>query len=129
MRRVFKTRTFKRSMKKMGLTDSMLWNAAEEMSQGLVDAHLGGHVVKKRLALTGLGKRKGVRTIVATKMTERWFFLYGFQKNERASIAEDELKILQDLASDLLGYDDRQLGIALIAGEIEEICHDDQETK
>lgn len=53
MRRVFKTRTFTRSMKKAGLTDAALWAAVEEMSQGLIDADLGGDIVKKRVALPG----------------------------------------------------------------------------
>ena len=124
MKRVFKTRTFSRSMKKTALTDAMLCVAIEEMDQGLVDASLGGNIVKKRVSLIGVGKRSGVRTIVATKMATRWFFLYGFRKNERTSISQRELKVLQHLAHDLLGYDDRQLRVALDTGEIEEICHD-----
>ena len=76
--RVFKTRAFCRLMKRSALTDSALWTAVLEMSQGLVDADLGGHVVKQRIAVAGQGKRGGARTIVATKLAERWFFLYGF---------------------------------------------------
>lgn len=125
MRRVFKTRTFTRSMKKAGLTDVALCAAVEEMSQGLVDADLGGDVVKKRVALPGQGKRGGARTIVATKMVGRWFFLYGFSKNERSNIDKDELRVLQEVAKELLGFDDRQLTIALAAGEIVEICDGD----
>ena len=54
----------------------------------------------------------GARTIVATKLAERWFFLYGFRKSERANIDRDELRALQKVAKDLLGLDDRQLDIA-----------------
>lgn len=121
MRRVFKTRTFARWMKRVGLSDAALRVAVEEMSAGLIDADLGGHVVKKRLALPGRGKRGSARTIVATKWAERWFFLYGFNKNERAAIDRDELKALQELARDLLGFDDRQLAMAMTAGEIVEV--------
>lgn len=119
--RVFKTRTLCRSMKRSGLTENALWAAVLEMSQGLIDADLGGHVVKKRVALRGKGKRGGARTIVATKLAERWFFLYGFSKNERSNIDKDELRAVQEVAKDLLGFDDRQLGIALQAGEIVEV--------
>jgi hypothetical protein len=105
MKRVFRTRTFTRWMKKAGLTDDALCDAVSEMAQGLVDADLGGHVVKKRVALPGQGKRSGARTIVATKMAEHWFFLYGFGKNERANIDKDELKVLQEVAKELLGFD------------------------
>jgi hypothetical protein len=124
--RVFKTRTFDRSMKRSGMTDGALWAAVLEMAQGLIDADLGGHVVKKRVALPGQGKRGGARTIVATKLAERWFFLYGFRKNERANIDKDELRALQEVAKDLLGLDDRRLDIALQAGEIVEVRDGDE---
>ena len=73
------------------------------------------------------GKRSGARTIVATKMADRWFFLYGFGKNEHANIRKDELKVFQEIAKDLLGFDDIQLKAALAAGEIEEVCNDNDE--
>lgn len=111
-------------MKKAGVTDVALWGAALEMSQGLVDADLGGHVMKKRVALPGQGKRGGARTIVATKMAGRWFFLYGFNKNERLNIDKDELRVLQEVAKELLEFDDRQLNTALDAGEIMEVSDD-----
>ena len=111
-------------MKKSELSDADLWAAVEEMDQGLIDADLGGDIVKKRVALPGQGKRGGVRTIVATKMAGRWFFLFGFKKSERSNIDKDELKALQEVAKELLGFDDRQLDIALAAGEIVEVCDD-----
>jgi hypothetical protein len=109
-------------MRKAGVFDAALCQAVAEMEQGLVDADLGGHVVKKRVALPGQGKRGGARTIVATKMVDRWFFLYGFGKNERANISKDELKVFQEVAKELLTFDDGQLLVALTAGEIVEVC-------
>lgn len=38
---------------------------ADEMERGLIDADLGGHVVKKRVAIGGRGKSGGVRTLLA----------------------------------------------------------------
>lgn len=119
--RVFRTRTFARWMKKSGLTDEALWVAAVEMCRGLIDADLGGYVVKKRIALPGQGKRGGARTIVASRMAGRWFFIYGFSKNERSSIDTDELRALQEVAKELVGFGDRQLAAALAAGELVEI--------
>ncbi len=124
MQASFRTRTFSRWMRKAGLTDAALHHAVLEMAQGLIDADLGGHVVKKRVALPGQGKRGGARTIVATKMAGRWFFLYGFGKNERANVTSEELKMLQEVAKELLEFDERQLAVALATGEIVEICHD-----
>ena len=98
------------------------------MAQGLVDADLGGNVVKKRIALPGRGKRGGARTIVATKLENRWFFLYGFGKNERANIHKDELKAFQKMAKELLEFDDRQIAAALSAGEIVEVFHGNEKS-
>lgn len=111
-------------MGKAGLSDAAICQAVLEMAEGLVDADLGGNVVKKRVALPGQGKRGGARTIVATKMADRWFFLYGFGKNERANIDKDELKVFQEVARELLAFDDQKLGLALSTGEIVEVCND-----
>ena len=127
VKRVFRTRTFTRWMRKSGLTDDALCNAVSEMVQGLIDADLGGHIVKKRVALPGKGKSGGARTIVATKLVDRWFFLYGFGKNERANIDNDELKMFQEVAKEFLEFDDSQLETALTAGEILEICNDNDQ--
>ena len=68
MRRVFKTRYFVRWMRKTELSDEALCSAVDEMAQGLIDADLGGGIVKKRVGLSGRGKRGGARTLVATSM-------------------------------------------------------------
>ena len=124
MKRVFKTRHFSRWMRKTELTDNSLLNAVEEMVKGLIDADLGGGVVKKRIGLAGRGKRGGARTLVATNKGNRWFFVFGFEKNERANIADDELEALQDIAEQLLVRTGRQLDEAVEAGALQEICHD-----
>ena len=124
MKRVFKTRHFSRWMRKTELTDSALLNAVEEMAQGLIDADLGGGVVKKRIGLAGRGKRGGARTLVATNKGNRWFFVFGFEKNERANIADDELEALRDIAEQLLVRTGSQLDKAVEEGALQEICHD-----
>lgn len=124
MKRVFKTRHFIRWMRKTELADSALCSAVLEMSQGLIDADLGGSIVKKRVGLAGRGKRGGARTLIATNKGNRWFFVFGFEKNDRASITDDELAALQDLAHELLARTNQQLDTATEDGSIQEICHD-----
>ena len=124
MKRVFKTRYFSRWMRKTELTDSDLCAAVVEMAQGLIDADLGGGIVKKRVGLAGRGKRGGARTLVATNRGNRWFFVYGFEKNDRANIADDELEALQGIAEQLLARTGRQLDEAANDGSLQEICHD-----
>lgn len=65
MRSVFKTRHFRRWMRKTELTDAALCQGIEEMTAGLIDAELGGGVVKKRVGLAGRGERGGARTLLA----------------------------------------------------------------
>ena len=71
-RRVFKTKTFARWSRKADLPDRALCAAVEEIAAGLVDADLGGNVVKKRVPLPGRGKSGGARVLIATRMRERW---------------------------------------------------------
>ena len=75
-----KTRVFQRWQKKSGITDAALLVALAEMQAGLIDADLGGGVVKKRVALAGRGKSGGARTLLATNKGSRWIFVYGFEK-------------------------------------------------
>ena len=122
MDRVFKTRHFSRWLRKTDLSDANLCNAVGEMVAGLVDADLGGDVLKKRVALPGRGKRGGARTLVATRRAGRWFFVFGFEKNERSNVSPAELEGLQTLAADLLILTGPQLDMAVKDGTLQEIC-------
>lgn len=124
--RSFMTRPFARWADKAGLTAAALCQAVAEIADGLIDADLGGNVVKKRVPLPGRGKRGGARTLVATRHAGRWFFLYGFPKNARANIDARELDALREIAGDLLALTAVQLDAAVKAGSLLEICHDDQ---
>lgn len=121
MIRAFKTRYFQRWMRKTELTDSALLEAVTEMAAGLIDADLGGGVVKKRIGLAGRGKRGGARTLVATNKGDRWFFVFGFEKNERDNIGDEELEGLQELASSLLALSASRLDAAVTDGTLQEI--------
>lgn len=122
MKRVFKTRHFQRWMRKTELTDARLCQAVEEMAAGLIDTDFGAGVVKKRIGLAGRGKRGGVRTLLATNRGRRWFFVFGFEKNDRANISDEELAALQALAADLLARTAQQLDQAVADGALQEIC-------
>ena len=95
------------------------------MAAGLIDAELGGNVYKQRVPLPGRGKRGGARTILGSKLGHRWFFLFGFEKNERATIDERELVALQKLSASLLTMDTQTLDRSVAEGELLEICHEE----
>lgn len=95
------------------------------MAAGLIDADLGGHVIKKRVALPGRGKRGSLRALVAFKADDKVFFIYGFAKNERDNISQNELNALRLLATELLNYGPAPLAKAMTTGEIVEVSDDD----
>lgn len=118
------TRAFARWLRRSALTEAALSVAVAEMSAGLVDADLGGGVVKKRVPLPGRGKRGGARTLVATNRDDRWFFVFGFEKNERGNVTLRELEALRALATMLLGYSAAELDAQLEQQLLKEISDD-----
>jgi hypothetical protein len=42
-------------------------------------------------------------------------------------LQQGRLQVFQEVAKELLGFDDRQLATALAAGEIFEVCYDNYE--
>ena len=64
------------------------------------------HYKPKRVALTGRGKRGGVRTLISYQDGEGVIFMFGFAKKERSNVSKDELKALKLMAKDLLGKSD-----------------------
>ncbi|BFM22471.1 type II toxin-antitoxin system RelE/ParE family toxin [Gilvimarinus japonicus] len=122
--RVFKNKAFSKWAAKEGLSDVVLLAAVDEMARGLIDADMGGHVVKKRVALAGRGKSGGFRTLLAYKAGNKAFFVYGFAKNARANISADELKALKYLAKELLKYSDKALTDAIKHGALIEVEND-----
>jgi hypothetical protein len=96
------------------------------MAVGLIDADLGGSVYKKRVAMPGRGKRGGARTILGSNLGDRWFFIFGFEKNDRATVDARELAALQRIAATLLALDTTLLDHSLAEGELMEICHEEK---
>jgi hypothetical protein len=122
-KRAFKTKNFAKWMRKTSLKDQDLLFAITEMEAGLIDADLGGNVYKKRIALAGMGKSAGARTLVAGKFSRKWFFLFGFAKNEKDNINDDELVHLQGAASRLLCLTDEDIEEVILAGELKELIN------
>lgn len=119
--RIFTTKTFSKWQRKTGMSDQSLINAIREIQSGLVDAQLAKGLVKKRVAQSGRGKQSSARTLVATYFEDRWFFIFGFLKNEKSNITAKELQWLMSFAQQLLSLRDDELSIAIEAGELYEI--------
>ena len=121
---IYKTRHFNRWSRKVGLSDQTLCRAVMEIRQGLIDADLGGGIIKKRIALPGHGKRGSTRTLLATNRNDRLFFVYGFEKNERSNVSDNELEALKLLADDLLRLSEKQISKAVGKGSLLEVTNE-----
>lgn len=61
---------------------------------------------------------------MATRKASRWFFVFGFEKNEKSNVTPTELEALQLLAAELLSLTSRQLDEAVDDATLMEICHE-----
>ena len=123
--RIFKSKWFHKWSEKEKLTDETLIKAVNEIEKGLIDAELGGCVYKKRVPIEGQGKRGSLRTILAFKINNKAFFMFGFPKNKRDNISEKELKALKLMAKELLNYSDLMLNKAIKTGSLIEVKNDE----
>ncbi len=82
---------------------------------------LGGGVIKQRVARPGQGLSGGYRVLIAYRFGDRSVFLYGFAKNERENIEEDELATLREIAAGWLEADDKGLNKAIETGILQEV--------
>ena len=93
--RIFKTKALARFTKRESISDESLLAAIEAAKRGLIDADLGGGVIKQRVARPRQGKRGGFRMLIGFR-SDRAIFLFGFTKNERDNIDDNQLTTLRD---------------------------------
>jgi len=115
---VFKTRLFHKWAVKQGISDDQLVLTIQEIENGQIDANYGGGLYKKRVANKGRGKRKSARTLLAVKINDRAFFLYGFEKNQRANITDKEKTAYKILAKNFLNMTNDELNKLLEKGSL-----------
>ena len=89
--RTFKTKAFARFARRERIGDRALCDTVDRIAEGLIDADLGGGVIKQRIARKGRGHSGGFRTIVLLRRGELAFFVYGFAKSGRDNLRRDEV--------------------------------------
>ena len=122
--RIFKTKWLARFARREGIDDRSLREAIERAEQGLIDADLGGGLIKQRVARPGRGRSGGYRMIVGYRVKDRAVFLLGFAKNERENIEDNELLSLRETAERWLAADTARIQKELELGNLQEIDHD-----
>jgi hypothetical protein len=103
---VYKTKQFGRFARKARISDADLWETARLVNAGVIDADLGGGVIKQRIARQGEGKSGGSRSIILYRLQGRAVFVYGFEKKDLGNIKANELEAFRELADVVLGYSD-----------------------
>ena len=119
--RIFENKWFMRFARKEGLATGQLCEAIKRAERGLIDADLGGEVIKQRISRKGQGKRGGYRAIIAYRTAERAIFLYGFPKSDRENIEDDELEGFKKAAANMLELSDDMLERAIDSGVLSEV--------
>jgi len=119
--RIFKTKWFARFARHEQIMDAGLREAIDRAERGLIDADLGGGLIKQRVARQGKGRSGGYRTIIAYRAKSRTVFLYGFAKSEMENISANQLTAARDIAKKLLAADNAQIARVLEDGELEEV--------
>lgn len=115
---VYKGKAFVRFAKKARITDADLWKAAHLANGGLIDADLGGGVIKQRIARAGEGKSGGSRSIILFRKSHRAVYVYGFEKKDLANIDRRELEAFRELAEVILGYTDAEISLRVKDGAL-----------
>jgi hypothetical protein len=102
----------------------MLCEAVRGAEEGIVDADLGGHIIKQRIARKGEGRSKGYRVLIAVRLKKRYVFMDGFSKNEKDNIDDDELYALKTYGSAWLNADDKAIKSAIQTGKFFEVKYE-----
>ena len=118
--RTYKSRWFQRFARKEGIADAVLLEAVARAEKGLIDADLGGGVIKQRISRPGQGRSKGYRTIILFRRGAKAFFVYGFAKSQRANIDDLEKEQFKEAAKLVLALTEAQLAVRLKRGDFVE---------
>ncbi len=118
---IYKTKKFVKWQVNNNITDDLLVKACQQIENGLIDANLGANIYKQRLPKLGQGKSGGFRTIIATKIKDKYFFIFGFAKNESENISTTQKNELIQVGKALLNLNISELKLAIKYKEIMEV--------
>jgi len=123
--RVFKNAWFCRFARREKIKDTVLKDAVARAERGIIDAELGGGVIKQRIARAGQGKSGGYRSIIIFQKGERAFFVYGFAKSDRENIEPDETAAFRKSAKAFFALSDKQIEALIKNQELTEVDYED----
>ena len=125
--RIFKNPWFEKFARKSQLFDASLVEAVARANLGLIDADLGGGLIKQRVARAGGGRSGGYRTIIVFRSAGRAVFVFGFAKSSKANLTADEEAALRKAAKLVLSFSEVQMDAEVGSGRLMEISSDDKD--
>ena len=118
---IYELKSFARFARAEDIDDGSLAEAVERAARGLIDADLGGGLIKQRIARKGQGRRGGYRVMVAFRAADFAVFLFGFAKSAQANLDDRQLNMLRGFAAAWLAADAKTIRQALEQGELVEV--------
>lgn len=125
--RIYKNRWFAKFASREGISHATLVAAIDQANRGLIDADLGGGLIKQRVAREGGGKSGGYRTLVFFRHEECAVFAFGFAKSDKANLNAVELQTYKQAAKIILALSPAQIETEVEAGRLLEVIHDAQD--
>jgi hypothetical protein len=121
---VFKTRWFVRFARQESIADASLREAIARSERGLIDADLGGGLIKQRVARPGKGRSGGYRAVIASRMGHRAVFVFGLAKSDRENFTDKDLETARDIGRIWIPAPDEQIAYGLRDGQLIEVPYD-----
>lgn len=125
--RIYKNRWLAKFASREGISDAMLVAAIDQAERGLVDADLGGGLIKQRVAREGGGKSSGYRTLVFFRDGGLAVFAFGFAKSGKANLNAIELRTYKQAAKIVLALTQAQIDTEVRDARLLKVIDDAQD--
>ena len=122
--RIYKNRWFAKFASREAISDAALVEAIDRARRGLIDADLGGGLIKQRVARQGGGKSGGYRTLVIFRHERSAIFVFGFAKSSLANLNATELRAFKHAARIMLALTQAQIDIEVREARLFEVKDD-----
>ena len=107
--RAYLTRSFGRDAKRDGISDEDCREAIRRAERGLIDADLGGGLIKQRIPRGNQGAARGSRAVVFYRRGKVAVFLHIFPKSKKANLTKSELAMYSRAGQELAKLTDKEL--------------------
>ena len=118
---IYKLKSFARFARSENIADDKLAEAVLRAARGLVDADLGGGLIKQRVARQGQGRRGGYRVMIAFRAGDFAVFLFGFAKSAEDNLDDRQVNVPRGVAASWLSADAATIKKAVEQGELAEV--------